>query len=200
MAQVYLEIDASNMLDKVETLRSMLTEEQFERAMAGIFRRTEGHVRKVLKADLPKKYEIKPGRVGAAVGHASVSNMSCTIPVRSERLKIGSGFSAKGGAHGWNTLRRSYRVKAKIVKSGVSTLPARAGSYGGYPPFRNLSASKLNGLTFTRETKARFPIRPVAGIAIPQMPMNRSQADVQNDIRKYLEERIEARIQSLLSV
>ena len=62
---------------------------------------------------------------------------------------------------------------------------------GGQPPFRNYSAPSLNRVAFTREGQRRLPIRSVMGIAIPQMPVNRSEEDVQQDFRLFLEERIE---------
>jgi hypothetical protein len=168
--------------------------------MAGIYRRTGGHVRRILRTDLPKQYVIKPGEVGKAVGSAKISGLSCTIPVRGPKRILGpKGFTASGGAHGWNSLRKKYRVKAKIVRSGTSILPANAGSYGGKPPFRNLSAPSLNGITFTRAGDSRKPIKAMVGIAIPQMPMNRSKPDVQKDILNYMSKRIEHEFMRLLS-
>lgn len=199
---VYLEVDASELQGKMQRLAAVCTPEQFERTMAGIFRRTGGHVRRILKSDLPHQYVIKAGEVGKAVGNAKISGgTSCIIPVRGPRRVLGpKGFSVSGGAHGWNSLRRKYRVKAKIVTAGASTLPANAGSYGGQPPFRNLSAPSLNGITFTRSGKSRFPIRKMEGIAIPQMPMNRSEPEVQRDILDYMEKRIEHEFMRLLRV
>ena len=199
---VYLEVDASELEGKIDRLKSVCTPEQFERVMAGIFRRTGGHVRRILKSDLPHQYVIKAGEVGKAVGNAKVSGgTSCIIPVRGPRRVLGpKGFAASGGAHGWNSLRRKYRVKAKIVTAGTSTLPSNAGSYGGQPPFRNLSAPRLNGITFTRAGGSRFPIRKMEGIAIPQMPMNRSEPEVQRDILDYMEKRIEHEFMRVLSV
>ena len=39
----------------------------------------------------------------------------------------------------------------------------------------------------------------VVGIAIPQMPMNRSQEEVQQDILDYMKERMEHEIQRLMA-
>lgn len=198
---VYLEVDASELNSRIELLRSAMTEKQFNQAMYGIMRRTGGHVRNILKKDLPKQYEIKPGAVGKAVQNARVSTgtmgVGCTIPVVGPRLSIGSGFKASGGAHGWNSLHRRYRVKARIVRSATSTLPGHMSSYGGMPPFRNLG-SKLGKLTFTRAGKSRLPIMKISGIAIPQMPTNRSEGEVQGDIKRYMERQIEQRIYALL--
>ena len=69
--------------------------------------------------------------------------------------------------------------------------------YGGQPPFRNIGSS-LGGLTFTREGQSRLPIRPVMGIGIPDMPLNRSEPVVQKDIKDYLERQIEQRFMAFL--
>lgn len=204
MANVYLEIDASNLTSELERLKSVMKPEQFDRCMYRIFSRTGRHVRKVLKADLPRQYHIRPGEVSSAVKsarvHGGALSTGCTIPVVAPRRSIGKpGFSAAGGAHGWRSVRRKYRVTSAIVKAGRSTLPQNMSSYGGQPPFRNLSAPKLNRLTFTREGKERLPIRKVEGIAIPQMPMNRSEADVQEDIRTFMEERMRHEFENLIA-
>ena len=77
-------------------------------------------------------------------------------------------------------------------------MPDKMGSYGGEPPFRNLG-SKLGKKTFTRAGKARLPIMKVVGIAIPQMPMNRSEDDVQEDIKIYMQKRIEYEFQRVIA-
>ena len=198
---IYLEIDASELDAQIDRLKSALTPARVNQVMYGIFQRTGGHVRKILKEDLPKQYYIKPGEVGKAVGRATVTSgaggTGCVIPISGPRKSIGGGFGASGGAHGWASLRRRYRVKARIVKSGQSTLPQQMDSYGGQAPFRNLG-SKLGGLTFTRAGKGRFPILKVVGISVAQMPTNRSESDVQADIKAYLEKRMEHELQRLI--
>ena len=191
---IYLEIDASELTADIVRLKSVVKPERFSQIMYSIFQRTGGHVRMILRKDLPVEYHVKAGQINSAVGNAklisSFGETGCTIPIRDTRGTIGGRYSASGGSHGWNSLRRKYRVKGKIVKAGQSTLPQRMDSYGGMPPFRNLG-SKLGGLTFTRKGTARFPIEKVVGIAIPQMPMNRSQDAVQKDILDYMKKRIE---------
>lgn len=200
---VYLEIDASELNNQVERLRQVLTPQRVNQVMYGIFKRTGGHVRKILKQDLPKEYYVKAADIGKAVKNPIVTGggtggTGCIIPVSGPRRSIGGGFSASGGAHGWQSTRRKYRVKARIVKSGQSTLPTAMESYGGMPPFRNLSAKSLNGVTFTRKGKSRFPIMKVEGISIAQMPKNRSEKDVQDDIKRYMMQRMEHEIQRLI--
>ena len=192
---INIKVDASDLQSKVEMLKRSMTAGQFQHAMGGIFIRTGKHVKAILKEDLPKQYEISPGKVGKAVQPAQISGMGCIIPIRDKRGNIGSQYPASGGAHGWNSKKRKYRVKARIVKGGQSTLPGTV--MAGYPPFRNLG-SKLGKLTFTRTSNQRGPILKVSGIAIPQMPMNRSQGDVQSDIAEYLAKQIEQRFMYLM--
>lgn len=191
---IYLEIDASELQGKINDLKAVVKPERFNQIMYSIFQRTGGHVKMILRKDLPVDYHVKAGQISSAVGNAqmtsSAGGVGCAIPIRDSRGTIGGRYGASGGAHGWNSLKRKYRVKGKVVKAGVSTLPTHMSSYGGQPPFRNLG-SKLGGLTFTRAGKGRFPIKKVVGIAIPQMPMNRSQAEVQQDILDYMKQRIE---------
>lgn len=201
---VYLEIDASELNGEIAYLRSVLTPEQVDTVMNRVFRRTGSHVRQILKKDLPKEYHVKAGEVGAAVGNARVSGgggigVGCTIPIKGARKSIGGSFSASGGAHGWNALRgKKYKVKSRIVRAQQSKLPDRMTSYGGEPPFRNLG-STLGGVAFTRAGKDRLPIMKVSGIAVPQMPMNRSKEDVQEDIVNYMRGRIEHEFQHLIA-
>ena len=204
MPPVYLEIDASDLNDEINRLKAVMTPERFERAMAGIYRRTGGHVRKILKQDLPQDYKIRPGEVGAAVKGAKMSmgagGAGCSIPVEGPRRHIGGGgrgFPAFGHRRGWASLKGPYKITAIIYRGARSTLPSHMGSYGGKPPFRNIP-SKLGGLTFTRMGQPRLPIKPVVDIAIPQMPMNRSEPSVQEDIKTYMYNRMEHEFQRII--
>ena len=206
-ASVYLEVDATDLNEKITRLQETMKPEKFYRAMYGIFKQTGGHVRKILKQDLPQQYNISSGEVGKAVENAKVTmgtggGTGCVIPVVAARRNIGGGgkrgFTAYGHRRGWAAVRSGhYNITAQVYRSGRSTLPAHMSDYGGQPPFRNIP-SKLGGLTFTREGKERLPIRPVMGISIPDMPLNRSEPDVQKDIKEYLENRIEHRLTALL--
>lgn len=205
MAGFYLEIDASDLTDEIDRLKSVMTQERFERAMASIYRRTGSHVRKILKQDLPQDYNIRPGEVGSTVKNAKMTagaaGAGCTIPVEGPRRHIGGGgrgFPAFGHRRGWASLKGPYKISATIYRGQRSTLPSHMGSYGGKPPFRNIP-SKLGGLTFTRSGDSRLPIEAVMGIAIPQMPMNRSETSVQEDIKTYMYQRMEHEFQRIIA-
>ncbi len=203
-------IDASDLQDKLARLRTNMSDSSFNTAMYGILRRTSTKVKKILKSDIPNDYYATPSAIGAAVKSPRIAgagfSMNCTIPISAPRGSIGGksrsggGFSASGGAHGWNSIKRKYRVKSRIVKDGTSTLPSAARSYGGKPPFRNLSAKSLNGLTFTRAGKERFPIMKVMGISIAQMPANRTREQIENELMKELETQVDKRFMALMRI
>ena len=196
MLPITVNIDASDCIAKLSMLQAACKQERFDRALYRIYSRTGKHVKRILKEDLPKQYQVTPGMVGKTVGDVSIAGMGCTIPVRDSRGSIGGRYGASGGAHGWNSLRRKYKVKARIVKGGASILPGTV--MAGYPPFRNLGSS-LGGLTFSRTSKKRGPILKVSGIAIPQMPMNRSEGDVQEDIKEFLMAQIEHEFMNVMA-
>lgn len=215
---ITLVVDATDLEEKIQKLRSNMKPQQFTNAMRGIFNATTGHVRTVLKKDLRIQYRVKAGQVAKTVKQGRItgggSNVGLVIPVVGPRLGIGSesGFKATGSAAGWETLAgkhyrkngtpykkgKAYKVRAQIVTSGVSTMPDSP--HGGQKPFRNSLAKKRAPYphTFYRVSKSRLPIKKMAGIAIPQMPLNRSEADVRRDIHNYLENRIEHRFQALI--
>ncbi len=203
MAQRIMEltIDDSEARREINFLKTHMTPRQFNQAMYGVFRETGRHIGTILRKDLPKKYHVaKMGDITSTVQkpqmQMSNSNVGCVIPLRGPRKSIGGYYAAKGSARGWESTRKKYRVTARIVKGVESKLPAKMDD-GGMPPFRNIP-SKLGKVTFAREGKARFPIVSVKGIAIPQMPMNRSREDVERDIDSFLHKRIEQRVTALI--
>lgn len=200
-----IDIDASDLNAKLTFLENVMKPKQFESAMYGVFKRTGGHVKTILKRDLPNKYSVKPAEVGETVKAPQLStggnNLGCSIPIRGTRRHFGGnhGFPAKGYARGWNSVKRgTYPVMVQVVKGSWKPLPYDLGP-GHMKPFRNIPANRLNKMAFYRNGKPRFPISKVSSIAIPQMPMNRSQEDVQKDIATYLENRVNARITALLA-
>ena len=206
---ININVDTADIRQKTKMLQDAMTAKQFERAMYGIYRRLGRHVSQILKKDLPNQYHVKKKDIGNAVKSPKFSgafgNTGCVIPVRDKRGTIGGKgmYTAKGGARGWESLTKTYRVRAKVVKGADSTLPVtmpESYSKGRMKPFRNLSAPKLNNLTFVREGKPRLPIRKVTGIGIPQMPLNRSEEDVQKDIQNYLSKELERRYNALMRI
>ena len=201
---VYLEVDSSEAMALLDRVRDKISEEEFERAMYGIFKRMGGRARTIIRNDVQEKYTPPSGEVGRAVKNPQVSigagNVGCVIPITGPRIahgQHGKVFKAKGGRHGWKNVQKPYTITSKILAGAASALPLTIQAYGNRP-FRNLSAPKLNSLTFVREGKERLPIHKVVGIAIPQMPMNRARTEVEQDLERYLIERIEHRFREIL--
>lgn len=191
---VYLRVDASDLSEKIEALRAVHTKHEFELLMYRAFKRTGGRVKTILKQDIPKEYFAKPSWIGSTVGNPKTNmggiggaGVSCCIPIDGTRGVLGQQFAA-AGPRGRRGKGKAYKITAKMVKSGASTLPATMDSYGGQPPF---FAPGLGQTVFTRKSKARLPIVRVVGIGVPQMPVNRSEKDVQEDILDTLKKRIE---------
>lgn len=198
-----IEIDASDLQEKINRLKENMKPKQFENAMYGIFRDTGKHVKMILRKDLPIHYHVKARDINAAVKGPKVGmgmgGVGCTIPIKDHRGSVGGRYKASGGARGWESLHKKYRVRARVVKAGISTLPqSLPGSYGGNPPFINLSSPKLNGVAYTRKTKNQYPIMKVESMAVPQMPQHRAEPDVQRDIKAYLEKRMDQRFRALI--
>lgn len=194
---IYLDIDISDAQEMIAALRAVHTEQEMNKLLYRAFQRTGKKVKTILKTELPKKYEVKPTWIGSQVGRPNTQigggglGVSCSIPISGARGSIGGRYSASGGAHGWNAARgRRYKITAKIVKGQGSTLPGEMSHQGGNPPFRNLGSS-LGGATFTRTGEDRLPIARVVGLGVPQMPLNRSEEDVQDSIMETLMERLE---------
>ena len=213
-----LEIDATEATQMITYLKERMTPRQFTGAMYGVFNRTGKHVRAVVKKDIPHKYAVTATNVASTVGRprvqfGSMTNIGCTVPIEGARLDIGSGtkngFKSRGSAPGFAAVGRPYKIKAKIYAGGSSTLPAHMPDKdGGHPPFQNSTSGSMGGklpnnLVFTREASAGWPpnnlhVNKVVGIAIPQMPLNKAEPEVQEDIAVYVSKTLASRIQAYI--
>lgn len=198
----YLDIDTTEAEKLLEKLKKTLTEKEMEKLQYRVVSRTGQKVKSIVSTDVPKKYHIKKGEVAKDIGRPKMGtgegNVACTIPIEGTRHIIGGKtFTARGGRHGWNVRAgKRYKITAQIVKGKASVLPTEMENYGDNPPFRNLSAKRLSNGAFVREKGAGFPphnlpVARIVGIAVPQMPMNRSKDEVQNDIMEHMIQRIE---------
>ncbi len=158
------------------------------------------YTRTAIKRIVPRNYEVTQEEVYRHIGSAKTRfsggiGVNCCIPIKGKRLSIGGGFSASGGAPGWSSKGKQYKITTQMVKGQTSTLPDVMKHQGNNPPFINTTAPKLNGLAFTRtgyKTKnGKDAIVKVVGIGVPQMPLNRSEDKVQEAIVKKLIERLE---------
>jgi len=202
----YLYIDATDAQRKIQQLSLQLSERELQTLAYRVVKRTGSRVKGIVSSDVPKKYHIKKNVVAADIGgprmggSAGAGEAMCTIPIDGKRHIIGGKtFTARGGRKGWNGIKggKRYKITTQIIKGKTSVLPGEMEKLGGNPPFRNLSAAKLNNAVFTRRRSGpgfppgNFPLARVVGPAVPQMPMNRAQDDVQEDIASFMMQRIE---------
>lgn len=206
MAQSIVNIDISDVREKIEAISAVHTTENLQKLVYFAFDRTASKVKTIIKKRVPEKYCVEEAYVGRFVGKPNMKmggtgGVSCSIPVEGGRGHIGGAFSAKGGVRGWKNVRhlkrgkikvKRYKITASIVKGKTSTLPTEMSSYGGGAPFRNTSAKKLNGLAYTRQKgEKEVPIRSILGVAVPQMVANRAAASIQDEILPFLIKRLE---------
>lgn len=208
--KVNIDVDTSDVQDKIDKMYAQMTTRRFNSAMYGVFNRSARHIASVVSKQVPHEYHVSSSQVKASIGKPILtiagSSVSCSIPLEDPRRIIGRDYKASGGAKGFpfkrgkkgkNVRRKKYSITAQIVKGSKSALPAKMpkNPYGGNPPFRNLAKSNT---VYTRETEKAYPIFPVAGIGIPQMPMNLSAPPIQEEIARHLQQRIEARFQAFI--
>ena len=218
MPDKVITIDATDTEKMISFLQTRMKPAQFNRAMYGVFNRATGFVRKTAKQDIPKHYAVPKNEVGAAVKKGrvqfgSLTNMGCTIPIEGERRDFGGkhGYASWGGARGFAAVRKPYRITAQIYAGQRSSLPFpnMPAKDGGYPPFRNTSSGSRGGKlpaekVFTRAAGAgwppnNLPVNKVVGPAIPQMPLNKAEPDMQKDIAVYVSKALLHRINGYLA-
>lgn len=184
-----LYIDASDMEDKLKTMQRIMRKEQYEKLLYRTLKEVGAKTRTIAWNEIKDDYEVKRkwvyssfGKPKTQMGGYGQFPVSCVIPLSGKKGVLGPTFAARGGS---NKKGRMHIVKAKIVKSGESTLPKVMKNQGGQPPFM------ARGLTWTRKTKKRLPIAVVSGVAVPQMPLNRSKDDVVKELLAYMEDRLD---------
>lgn len=198
MASIYIDIDTGRVKAMLDDMKSKLTVEQFDRLMSQSLRDVGKRMKKPIKDESVKYYEITPGFITKAIKPPKLEGgggqWRCDIPLLGPKGHIGGTFKAEGGHYGWNPPK--YKITAHIVKGAKSTLPDAMPSQGGQPPFRNVgkgrgggTARKIGTLAMTRSGGGRFPIQSVSGLAAPQMPMNRARPEIERELLERLEER-----------
>lgn len=194
-----LEVDVSRARKLISEMQAFYSKDSMEFIMQDAFKRTAGHVRKILKDDVPKEYKPRgTKRITGMVQHYDTGRGSggvyCRIPLREVRGKINGDdalYTATSTARKMWVGRRGrkqrarYNVQAKILEGAVSSLP----NTGKRVHFR-VFTGRFKGWVFVRHDKKGEHISRAVGIGTPQMPMNRSSTEVANDIGDYLIKRI----------
>ena len=182
---VYLNIDASNLQKTIDTMKLRLSHDEFMQLIHRTFREVGQRSKTLIAAEVVKDYAATKSWVRSQIGGYRIEQnlsggYSCVIPISGARGVLGARFTASG----------TGPITVKLLKKKSSTLPPTLPHQGGQPPFRNLKSNKLGGVVFTRKTKARFPIARVAGIGVPQMPLNQSEDEVSQALLDYAMQRL----------
>jgi len=184
-----LQIDVSEVAEAIELVRKTVSDAQFHQILRRTFTDAGKKVKTILRKEVPQDYEVTASWVGGHVGWPKIegegARIRAVVPVKGTRGSIGGRFKVTG-ARGRPARGRRYKISAKILKGIRSTMPDRLPHQGGNPPFM------WNGVAFTRKypNKAK-PIVHVVGLGVPQMPINKSKEDVQDEIVKVVEKRLQ---------
>lgn len=214
----YLNIDMSDVYEKLNEMKQVVGEKNAAKILYWTVKDSARHIRAKLSPILRKEYQSRAMTIRRSIGKAIMTGkMSCVIPIENTRNIIGGDdFPLDGSTTRvvkGNERRRKkaieagrrpkpgkkYKIRAKILKKGVSTMPnvmpgAGRSSYGDQPPFLMPVKSKTGPtgkhIVMTRKGKEKLPIIRVVGIGVPQMPLNRSRAAVEDDIADYAMDRL----------
>lgn len=193
-----LYIDVSDLSGKVRQLRDALDEETFRKVLLHTIRDTSKKIKTIAKRRIREEYQIPAGRVLRSFGAPQISTgseISCLIPIKDVRGTIAS----RGGAY--KALKRG--PGAKIVKTGNSILPHSksserihfyipSGRLAGHVFVRHNDGKRWTGRRIDGGTRLRKgTITHGVGIGVPQMPMNRSEEEIQRDIIEFMDKRLE---------
>lgn len=214
----YLNIDMSDVYEKLNEMKQVVGEKNAAKILYWTVKDSARHIRAKLSPILRKEYQSRAMTIRRSIGKAIMTGeMSCVIPIENTRNIIGGDdFPLDGSTTRvvkGNERRRKkaieagrrpkpgkkYKIRAKILKKGVSTMPdvmpgAGRSSYGDQPPFLMPVKSKTGPtgkhIVMTRQGKEKLPIIRVVGIGVPQMPLNRSRAAVEDDIADFAMDRL----------
>lgn len=177
-------VDVSHLMDTINMMKNAMSTASFHEMMRRTFNDAGKKVKTIIRKDVPQEYAVTAGWAGSAVGWPKMSGLGVVVPIKGHRGSLGGTFAASGG-RGRPAKGRRAKIQAKIVKGQSSTLPATLPHQGGQPPFM------VGGIVFTRKyANKSHPIVHVVGLGVPQMPINRSEAQVQKDISDVVEKRL----------
>lgn len=199
----------------LQNMRAACTKEEFRAICRDAFGRSSGRVRKIVQADLPKHYHGPARWMTSAVKNGTVRDekgmVTMRIPVRGYRGKIGRGGQFAARAQNTNgdelltkrgklrsrtkTNMRQQKIMAQVVKGKESKLPStneevrKAAQKSGQPVAHHfvMRGGAHAGQIWAREGRH---IRPATGIGVPQMPLNRAENDLRNDIAEHIAKRM----------
>lgn len=214
-----LELDAEQFQNMINDLARNTTPEQFNRIISRSLKRAGSAVRTAVKREISTTYHITASRALSAMSTPVISESpaNMTIYVKGVRERIGPtgpypawsvGMNGPSGRKRRNIQSRSGNVTMEDVRGVRSTLPAGLGSdarhfmvmrgpYAGrvFAAIPKSAGSPLyikhiRGKRICRYARANEKIRVAVGIAIPQMPLNRSAPAIQMRFEEIFQKRI----------
>ncbi|MBR3742300.1 MAG: hypothetical protein IKN04_17900 [Clostridia bacterium] len=185
-ASVY--VDISDLMDTINMMKIAMSSPAFDEMLRRTFNDAGKKVKSIIRKEVPKEYAVTAAWAGSAVGwpksQGGAGRIGVVVPINGTRGSIGGRFKASG-PRGRPAKGRRAKINAKILKGAASTMPATMDHQGGQPPFM------VGGVAFTRKYKGKsHPIVHVVGLGVPQMPINKSEEDVQREIKEVVEKRL----------
>lgn len=214
-------VDMRDIKAKMQMLGTVLSEKEINQLQTRVLRDTGKEVKDIASEEVPEEYYIRASTVRKDIKRMQMSNANsghaqCCIPIEGERHIIGGKtIPAVGGSAGFISIShgkggrqfrgKRYKIYARILQDKFSVLPEEMTDQGGRPPFRNLTADKLHGGVYTRIEDAGLPPKPrnlpiarVAGLAVPQMVLNRASDDIQERIHDRATEAVESEFRKIM--
>lgn len=171
-----IHIDASQALSMLDEAQKILEPERAKTMLRDTLVDVGRKAKTIVSDCVVQDYVVPKGWAAEKVGFPQVGGggLNIVVPIRGARGGIGPIYPIASG-------QRRRRVKARIVKGAVSTLPDKMSNQGGNPPF------VAKGAAYTRRTDKRYPIVRVVGLGVPQMPLNRSQDKIEAALTAEIE-------------
>ena len=200
-----IRVDISPAMNVINGMKKQLDPRMFSECLQITLKDTGNRaVKKILKQEIPKEYDVTPAWVGEKVEKTRLKGtgdrMSCVIPVKGERGTLGGIFTASGGGYAKGKAprkgkkrkalrklkRRDQTIKAQVLKKSMSTLPDKLERQGKHPAFR-----LPNGAVMTHPRNTKRPIVRVVGRAVPQMVDKQFESRIQDPINEYMVKRMD---------
>lgn len=206
----YLRVDVSDAMGVLDKAKRNLTEQKLNTLMTRVISDTTRGLKTEIARAVRNEYNVRIGEVVGTISGPKVGGGSGVIEMYYDlsntriRLSMKKGRSKYGAYRvftGRGKLRKATGVKAGIVKGGEENLPTN----GDRPHYIFAGERLVVKKKHTYYTKMenghahkRNSFSCAVGIGIPQMPMNRSAAEVENLIARRMLASAEKHYGSLL--
>ena len=214
-----LSIDTRDLNRTLKEVGAALGPDKMNIALKHTIQDTGRKVRTLVKSEIRKEYHAKAGRIGKAIGRPQYSlggTISCIIPVRDVRGTIATdsgGYTALKRGPGAKIVKSGNSVlpHAKTDKrihfyipsgrlqghvfvrhnDGIDWTGKRREGTGETEVWKTKKGKRKRNrkVQTTGERKRIGTISHGVGIGIPQMPMNRSADEIQEQVGQYAMER-----------